>query len=92
MRSLLSTRRDDNAKNGEPELLWSAGQGHLFAAGEVAGSPEVPTGDGAPGLPFFCSALHGVGFGEVHGSDFVSGFELAEGEGEAFADAVVVDG
>ena len=59
--------------------------------GEVAGAPEVPAGDGGPGLPFFCAAVHDVGFGEVHGSDFVGWFELAEGEGEAFADAVVVD-
>ena len=60
--------------------------------GEVAGAPEVPAGDGAPGLPFFCAALHVVGFGEVDGGDLVGGFEFAEGEGEAFADAVVVDG
>ena len=43
-------------------------------------------------MPFFCAAVHVVGFGEVHGGDFVGGFEFAEGEGEAFADAVVVDG
>ena len=36
--------------------------------------------------------MHDVGFGEVHGGDLVGGFEFAEGEGEAFADAVVVDG
>lgn len=36
--------------------------------------------------------MHDVGFGEIHGSDFVGGLELTEGEGEAFADAVVVDG
>ena len=66
--------------------------GGNFTGGEVAGAPEVPAGDGAPGLPFFCAAVHDVGFGEVHGGDFVGGFEFAEGEGEAFADAVVVDG
>ena len=43
-------------------------------------------------MPFFCAADHDVGFGEVHGGDLVSGFEFAEGEGEAFADAIVVDG
>ena len=36
--------------------------------------------------------MHDVGFGEVHRGDLVGGFEFAEGEGEAFADAVVVDG
>ncbi len=36
--------------------------------------------------------MHDVGFGKVHRGDFVGGFEFAEGEGEAFADAVVVDG
>ena len=59
--------------------------------GEVAGSPEVPAGDCAPGCHFF-ARVNDVGFGEVHGGDFVGGFELAEGEGEAFADAVVGDG
>src|SRR5207248_7277839 len=63
-----------------------------FAVGEVAGSPQVPAGDGAPRLPFFCPTDHDVGFGEIHGGDFVGGFEFGEGEGEAFADAVVVDG
>ena len=60
--------------------------------GEIAGSPQIPACYGAPGLPFFCSAVHLVGLGEVHGGDLVGGFEFAEGEGEAFADAVVVDG
>jgi hypothetical protein len=64
----------------------------LFGFGEVAGAPHVPAGDGAPWLPFFCAAMHDVGFGKVHGGDFVGGFEFAEGEGEAFADAVIVDG
>ena len=35
--------------------------------------------------------MHFVGFGEVHWSDLVGGFEFAEGEGEAFADSIVVD-
>ena len=43
-------------------------------------------------MPFFCAAVHLVGLGEVHGGDFVGGFEFAEGEGEAFADSVVVYG
>jgi hypothetical protein len=43
-------------------------------------------------LPSSGAAVHDVGFGEVGGRDFVSWFELAEGEGKAFADAVVVDG
>jgi len=59
---------------------------------EIAGSPEVPACYRTPGLPFLCAAVHDVGLGEIHGGDFVGGFELAEGEGEAFADAVVVDG
>jgi hypothetical protein len=42
-------------------------------------------------LPLFCAAVHDVGFGEIGGSDFVGGFEFAEGEGKAFANAVVVD-
>ena len=36
--------------------------------------------------------MHLVGFGEVERGDLVGGLELAEGEGEAFADAVVGDG
>jgi len=40
----------------------------------------------------FCAAVYLVGFGEVHGGDFVGGFEFAEGEGEAFADSIVGDG
>src|ERR1700733_14423390 len=63
-----------------------------FWFGEVAGAPEIPAGYGAPGLPFFCAAMHDVGFGKVHGGDLVGGFEFAEGEGEAFADAVVAYG
>jgi hypothetical protein len=43
-------------------------------------------------VPFFCAAPHDIWFWKVHGGDFVCGFELAEGEGKAFADAVVVDG
>ena len=35
--------------------------------------------------------MHDVGLGEVHRGDLVGGFQFAEGEGEAFADAVVVD-
>ena len=66
--------------------------GVRFFHGEVAGSPEVPACYRTPGLPFFCAAVHDVGFGEIHGGDFVGGFEFAEGEGEAFADAVVVYG
>ena len=42
-------------------------------------------------MPFFGSADHDIGLGEVHGGDFVGGFEFAEGEGEAFTDAVVGD-
>lgn len=67
------------------------GENH-FPAGEIAGSPEVPAGDGAPGPPLFGAAQHGVWFGE-HGG--VEGFALrqtVEGEGETFADAVIGDG
>jgi hypothetical protein len=62
------------------------------AGGEVAGAPEVPACDGAPGAPTFGALLHDVGLGEVGGGDFVGRLELAEGEGEAFADAVVAGG
>ena len=58
--------------------------------GEVAGAPEVPACDGRPGLPAGGSFAHDVGLGEVGGGDFVGGLEAEEGEGEAFADAVVV--
>ena len=64
----------------------------MLLRGEVAGAPEVPARDRAPGMPAFGAALHDVGLGEVHGGDFVGGFEFAEGESEAFADAVVIDG
>ena len=63
-----------------------------FLRGEVAGSPEVPAGDRAPGLPFFCAAMHFVGFGEIGWGHLVGGFQFAKGEGKAFADTVVVDG
>jgi len=36
--------------------------------------------------------MHDVGLGQVGGGDLIGRFEFAEGEGEAFADAVVVDG
>jgi hypothetical protein len=45
-----------------------------------------------PGLPAFGTGAHDVGFGEIGWGDFVGGFEAEEGEGEAFADAVVVYG
>ena len=64
----------------------------LPAGGEVAGAPQIPAGDGAPGFPFFCAALHDVGFGEEVGGDLGGGLEALEGEGEAFADAVVAGG
>jgi hypothetical protein len=74
---------------------WSPGTSThsllLFPGGEVAGAPHIPAGDRAPGAPFFRTLFHLGGFGEVGGSDFVGWFELAEGEGEAFADAVVGD-
>jgi len=63
-----------------------------FGVGEVAGSPHVPTGDGAPGSPFLCAALHVGGLGEVVGGDLFAGLDALEGEGEAFADAVVAGG
>ncbi len=43
-------------------------------------------------MPLAGALFHDVGFGEVGGGDLAGGFELAEGEGEAFADAVVVGG
>ena len=64
----------------------------LLACSEVAGAPEIPGGDGAPGNPFLCAAFHIGGFGEEVGGDFDCGLEALEGEGEAFADAVVAGG
>src|ERR1700682_2180776 len=64
----------------------------LLTVGQVAGAPEVPAGDVAPGLPAGGAFVDDVGFGEVGGGYFVCWLELAEGEGEAFADAVVVNG
>ncbi len=66
--------------------------GRRFGGGEIAGAPHVPAGDGSPGAPTISAAEQDVGFGEVGGGDFVGGFEFAEGEREAFADGVVVDG
>ena len=43
-------------------------------------------------VAILCAAVHDVGLGQIHRCDFVGGFEFAEGEGEAFANAVVVDG
>jgi len=71
--------------------LLRAGEDHL-AVGEVAGSPHIPAGDGAPGGPAVAALVHLFGFGEVHRGDLVGWLEFAEGEGEAFADAVVGDG
>ena len=95
-------RHRSDVRVSRAEGMWMArrsygGGGSLsgvgeFAGGEVAGAPEIPGGDGAPGLPAFGSGTDEVGFGEVERGDFVVGLELAEGEGEAFADAVVVDG
>ncbi len=70
------------------------GANRLFGRGgsEVGGSPEIPGGDGAEGLPAAGAAEHEVGFGEIGWGDFGGGFKTEEGEGEAFADAVVVDG
>ena len=64
----------------------------MSARREVAGPPEIPTGDGAPGRPLFAATLHVGGFGEEIGGDFDCGLEALEGKGEAFADAVVAGG
>ncbi len=81
------------AKNDEVGLTFGGllGLGG-FPGGEVAGSPHVPGGDGAPGTPAFGAFAHGVGFAKEGGGDLGGGFEALEGEGEAFADGVVVDG
>ena len=60
--------------------------------GEIAGAPEIPTGDGPPGSPLPGSTLHVGGFGEEVGCDLGGGLEALEGEGEPFADAVVGGG
>ena len=64
----------------------------MLGDGEIAGAPEVPAGDGAPGLPFFCATLHDVRLGEEVWGNFGGGLESLEGEGEAFADTVVGGG
>jgi len=64
----------------------------VLGDGEIAGAPEVPAGDGAPGLPFFCATLHDVRLGEEVWGNFGGGLESLEGEGEAFADTVVGGG
>ena len=66
--------------------LWKLG------GGEVAGAPEIPAGDRAPGRPLLRAALHVGGPGEQIGRDLDAGLEALEGEGEAFADAVVAGG
>ena len=74
--------------SGFPEP-WPGGS---FLAGEVAGAPEVPAGDGAERTPLFSSPLDLVD-GREHGGVERFGFGQAEeGESEAFADAVVGDG
>ena len=79
-------------KNVVPIWYWARSWPGTYAScgvGQVAGAPEVPAGDRAPRLPFPGAALHNVRFGEVEGRDLVGWLELAEGEGEAFADAEV---
>ena len=71
---------------------WRSLPGVRLFGDEVAGAPEIPACDRRPGLPFFCAAVHDVGLGEIGGGDLVRRFEFAEGEGKAFADAVIVDG
>ena len=60
--------------------------------GWVAGSPEVPGGYGAEGLPFFGSAFDLGGGGQEVGGELGGGLEAEVGEGEAFADAEVGGG
>ena len=65
---------------------------HHGLAGEIAGAPQVPAGDGAPGAPFFCASLDLVDGGEHGGVEGFGFGEAEEGESEALADAVVGDG
>jgi hypothetical protein len=95
---------DDAAELGLPVLHGAAGVGRHRGpgcraldglrglGGEVAGTPEIPTGDGAPGCPLLRAAFHVGGRGEEVWCDFCAGLEPSEGEGEAFADAVVAGG
>ncbi len=69
----------------------SVGKNHGFAS-EVAGAPEVPAGDGAPGTPLFAAAEDLTGGGEHGGVEGLALWEASEGEGESFADTVVGDG
>src|ERR1700691_3403167 len=61
------------------------------SGGEIAGSPEIPAGDRAPGLPTFGALAHEVGLGQEIGRDLLCGLETEEGERETFAHSVVVD-
>src|ERR1700758_4852373 len=63
-----------------------------FAGGEVAGTPHVPACDGAPGSPFLSATLHLLACGKQVGRNLLRWLEAEEGESEAFANAVVVDG
>ncbi len=60
--------------------------------GEVAGAVHIPACDRAPGLPASGAFADDVGFGQKRGGDLLCWLEALEGEGEAFADAVVIDG
>ncbi len=71
--------------------LASVGKNHGFAS-EVAGAPEVPAGDGAPGTPLFAAAQDLAGGGEHGGVEGLALWEASEGEGESFANTVVGDG
>jgi antitoxin component of MazEF toxin-antitoxin module len=76
-----------------PPLLF----GELFCrgslcGGEVAGAPQVPACDRAPGGPLAGAFFHVGGFGEQCGCELGFRLETLEGEGEAFADAVVAGG
>ena len=80
-------------KSGHNGRQWDAPElgGWELAGCQVAGAPEIPAGDGAPGCPAGGALVHHVGFGEEGGGDLLGGLEAEEGEGKAFADGVVVD-
>ncbi len=60
-----------------------------LSSGEIAGAPHVPGCHGSIGSPFSGAAEHDVGFGQVGSLDGPGFWELHEGEGVAFANAVV---
>jgi hypothetical protein len=87
-----SDRRSELGDGCVDALGFALRRRYGLVGGEVAGAPQVPGGDGAEGVPLFGTAFHDVGSGEEVRGDLGGGLEALEGEGEAFAYAVVGGG